>query len=62
MKSSRFEEEKELDGFVNMLFGAESELTQQEFVERVAYSESLNWIFDAQEIRNRADNFVDKEN
>ena len=62
MKESKFEEDKELDGFVNMLYGAETSVSQQEFIERVAYSESLNWIFDATEIRERSKVFMIKEN
>ena len=62
MVENQWDEDKELDGFINMLYGAENRLSKQEFIERAAYSESLNWIFDASEIRRRSESFMIKEN
>ena len=54
------EEDDKTRGFIQSVFGYESQLPKAKFIE-IMKSPKLNWIFDPEEIRKKFKHFFDEE-
>ena len=57
MRVSEVEDPPHLSGFYWHLFGYDSKLSKEEFLDRVVNSE-CNWIFDAKQLRIKMNGFL----